>query len=137
MSISDEFRKLQELHDDGVLTEEEFAKAKASVLASLNAPVDENAVRVREQLAQFKTSFANAEPHQLEALLNAAEDLLLFICGEDRYNSFLSHDSNIRRCLEGANDRGQSYSERREWRKLVEERCAELKQRIAGVEYRK
>jgi hypothetical protein len=32
MSIADELRKLQELHDSGALTDEEFAQAKAAVL---------------------------------------------------------------------------------------------------------
>ena len=38
MSLSDEIRNLQELRDSGVLTEEEFARAKATVLSSPSPP---------------------------------------------------------------------------------------------------
>lgn len=42
MSLSDEIAKLQQLHQDGVLSESEFARAKAQVLgtAPLHPPVD-------------------------------------------------------------------------------------------------
>ena len=40
MSLSDEIRKLQELRDSGVLTEEEFARAKATVLSSPSPQAD-------------------------------------------------------------------------------------------------
>lgn len=52
MSIADEFRKLQELHRSGALTDDEFAQAKARVLAGQQA--DANAEVVREQLAQMQ-----------------------------------------------------------------------------------
>src|SRR5262245_64098102 len=38
MTIADELRKLQELHDAGSLTDAEFAAAKAKVLSSQAAP---------------------------------------------------------------------------------------------------
>ncbi|HEV3256358.1 MAG TPA: SHOCT domain-containing protein [Gemmataceae bacterium] len=38
MNIADEIRKLEELHRSGALTNEEFAKAKAAVLAGAQSP---------------------------------------------------------------------------------------------------
>ena len=38
MSITDEFARLQDLHEQGALTEDEFTAAKAKVLASENTP---------------------------------------------------------------------------------------------------
>jgi Short C-terminal domain len=55
MNIADELQKLQELHRTGALTDEEFATAKAAVLAAkttgADAPLNETA---REQLEEMK-----------------------------------------------------------------------------------
>ena len=40
MNISEELQKLQQLHQSGAITEEEFAKAKAQLLAGSPQPVD-------------------------------------------------------------------------------------------------
>ena len=52
MSIADELRKLQELHDQGGLSDEEFATAKAKVLAGGAAPdsvLQEHLEEIKEQ----------------------------------------------------------------------------------------
>jgi Short C-terminal domain len=38
MSLTDELRKLQDLHDSGALSEEEFARAKATLLGNPQTP---------------------------------------------------------------------------------------------------
>jgi Short C-terminal domain len=56
MSIADELRKLGELHRSGALTDEEFATAKARVLADQgqDAPADSQQEALREQLGELK-----------------------------------------------------------------------------------
>jgi len=52
MSIADELRKLQELHEQGGLTDEEFATAKAQVLvnqATPDAVLQEHLEEIKEQ----------------------------------------------------------------------------------------
>lgn len=57
MSLSDEIRKLQELHQTGALTDEEFARAKAGVLSAgpftidsvQTAPLGEHLQQIRLQ----------------------------------------------------------------------------------------
>src|ERR671923_326531 len=55
MDLADELRKLQDLHASGALTDEEFAAAKARVLAGEPAgtgPADEGVMR--EQLDELR-----------------------------------------------------------------------------------
>lgn len=52
MSIADELRKLQELHEQGTLTDEEFTTAKAKVLAASATPdsvLQEHLEEIKEQ----------------------------------------------------------------------------------------
>ncbi len=64
MNLSDEIRKLQELHDRGALTDDEFTQAKAAVLASASRAADAvegqqvvnaqlDALRIQNELAQL------------------------------------------------------------------------------------
>jgi Short C-terminal domain len=64
MNISDEIRKLQELHDRGALTDDEFSQAKAAVLAGASRPADSGEgreiansqleiLRIQNQIAQL------------------------------------------------------------------------------------
>jgi hypothetical protein len=64
MNISDEIRKLQELHDRGALTDDEFTQAKAAVLAGASRPADSedgqqvvnaqlDVLRIQNQIAQL------------------------------------------------------------------------------------
>jgi hypothetical protein len=64
MNISDEIRKLQELHDRGALTDDEFTQAKAAVLAGASRPADSvegeqaansqlEILRIQNQIAQL------------------------------------------------------------------------------------
>ena len=52
MSITDEFTRLQSLHDTGALTDDEFAAAKAQVLAG-SAPAD-GEDKLRQEVEQLK-----------------------------------------------------------------------------------
>jgi hypothetical protein len=62
MSMADELRKLQELHDDGTLTAEEFAAAKATVLAGrpADSAVEGHLEEIRQQndVAQLDREWA-------------------------------------------------------------------------------
>ena len=55
MNIADELRKLQELHQSGALTDQEFAAAKAAVLAGNTAGGEAEAGEaVREQVEEIR-----------------------------------------------------------------------------------
>src|SRR5262245_42739651 len=55
MSIADELSKLEDLRRRGVLSEPEFAQAKASVLAGTSAPADSPlAEHLADQLAEVR-----------------------------------------------------------------------------------
>lgn len=59
MALADELRKLQELHDNGSLTDAEFAAAKAKVLAQDAAPAKDQAMQ--EHLEEIKAQNAVAQ----------------------------------------------------------------------------
>ena len=54
MSISDEFARLQALHDSGTLTEAEFTAAKAKVLAEENPAASSSTGTVRQDLRRLQ-----------------------------------------------------------------------------------
>lgn len=143
MSIADELRKLQELRDAGVLTNDEFAKAKASLLATVISPegvaqADERAVRIRNQLAEFKSRFANAGEYDMRVVLEEAEDLLISVCGQDRYRDFIRAAQQVRNLLNDLKETrgGDAYRERNQLRREISEELESLNRRIAGIEYR-
>lgn len=134
MSLSDELHKLQELRNAGVLTDNEFAKAKASVLASLTS-AEENTARVKEQLNQFKSRFAKVAPQEMRTVLIEAEDLLCFVCGRERYKSFLGAAGDVLTEEKYANV--PSGGKMKWWADHLVKDSQELRTRIAGIEYRK
>src|SRR5688500_14678191 len=54
MSIADELSKLEDLRRRGVLSESEFAQAKAAVLAGTDAPADSASEHLAEHLADVR-----------------------------------------------------------------------------------
>src|SRR5436190_21534483 len=57
--------------------------------------VDDKAARVEEQLEQFKARFAAANARNLRSFIIEAEDLLIHVIGQARYDS-LKQDADKR-----------------------------------------
>jgi septation ring formation regulator EzrA len=144
MSVADELRKLQELRHAGVLNEEEFAKAKASILSSLPSPstmqqeLDQKNARIHQQLKEFQTRFAQSHADTARSHLDKAEDLLITVCGPERYRSFIESAKWIAQMHAELRDLKQSrlYDEARPLGRKIEEEFESLKKRIAGIEHR-
>jgi hypothetical protein len=156
MSIADELRKLQELRASGALTEEEFVNAKASVLGSPTTaaaapPVDEKAERIRTQLEEFKGDFDSSDECSFGAPLQGTswkfhsrsvlvqyEDLLLAVCGEERYASFLHDVEKLRDLAMSARDAKAdgNLRARDDYMEQYESEWNTLFGRIKRIEYR-
>ena len=67
MSLSNELEKLQQLHDAGALTAEEFVRAKARVLASETAPLDEplRQIQWQNELARLDREWELEREHYM------------------------------------------------------------------------
>lgn len=142
-SVAEELHKLAELRDKKVITHDEFAQIKASLLATVVSPTgvavaDERAARLREQLEQFKGQFAGSSDRQMRALLEQAEDLLIAVCGQERFRGYVRDAMGILGLMEDLQEtRGaDAYRERVKLRQQISEETASLKRRIASIEYR-
>jgi hypothetical protein len=105
----------------------------AATATSADGGVDDSAARVREELEQFKTRFDQADANaQLLELLIAAEDLLVHVCGQQRFES-LKHDAE--NLPPGKrNPWFKNWSQEEQDRK---DAVQILKKRIAGIAYRR
>lgn len=67
MSLSNELEKLQQLHDAGALTADEFARAKARVLADETAPSDEplRQIQWQNELARLDREWELEREHYM------------------------------------------------------------------------
>jgi hypothetical protein len=82
MNISDEIKKLQQLRNEGVLTDEEFVQAKATVLASGTAQVNQ------PDRADFYHDFQNIQfQNELERLEREWEREREYYMVTDKYGS--------------------------------------------------
>jgi len=132
------------------------APAAPSAGSGAGGTGEDAAARVRDELEQLKARFAQAEEKQREGLLLEAEDLLIHVCGQGRYDSLVTELKEI-----GADDAaleeekrelyrsGQASNRLARWksespllkdirlrREKVADRRENLKRRVAGIAYR-
>jgi hypothetical protein len=119
--------------------------ATPSAGSSTGGAGEDAAARVREELEQFKSRFAQAAPKELRGILVEAEDLLVHVCGQQRYDALLAGAEQVIEQIEECRERAKQRripnlrATEPEWARLAKEAGVgdELKRRVAGIQYRK